>query len=132
MQNPENLRPSEPDRTVILIAEDEVVVRNVAEIVLEDEGYFVLSANDGEQALVISRQYPGKIHLLVSDIKMPHLDGLQLRERILEERPGIKILLMSGYVEPPIADCPFLKKPFVPAVFKERVHQLLASAATAN
>src|SRR5215208_726823 len=99
MNNPQHLLPSNPDQTVILVAEDEVVVRNVVRIVLEGQGYFILAANDGQEALTISRQYPGIIHALLSDVKMPKMDGLQLRETILRERPGIKVLLMSGHIE---------------------------------
>jgi two-component system, cell cycle sensor histidine kinase and response regulator CckA len=115
---------------VILVAEDEVLVRNFARIVLESEGYFVLSANDGEEALYISRQYPGTIHALLSDVKMPNTDGLQLREQILFERPGTKVLLMSGQMESPSESIPFLRKPFGPAVLKERIRQLLDSATS--
>src|ERR1700687_2217614 len=96
MRNTENLRPVHADQTVVLIAEDEVLIRNFARIALEKEGYFVLSACDGEEALIISRAYAGLIHMLLSDIKMPGMDGLELREQILVERPGIKIMLMSG------------------------------------
>ena len=78
MKNPENLKPAHVDQTVILIAEDEVLVANIARIVLESDGYFILIASDGQDALFISRQYPGTIHLLLSDIKMPHLNGLEL------------------------------------------------------
>jgi CheY-like chemotaxis protein len=132
MENPENLRPSNPNQTVILIAEDEVVVRNVARIVLESEGYFVLCAGDGEEALKISRQYPATIHALLSDVQMPHFDGLQLRKQILIERPEIKVILMSGHIEPPADDVLFLQKPFGPAVLKKSIRQLFDIAATAQ
>jgi CheY-like chemotaxis protein len=91
MQNPEHLRLSNSDQTVILPADDEVLIRNVARITLQSAGYFVLAANDGEEALNISRQYPGTIHALLSDVNMPNLDGLELREQILFERPGTKV-----------------------------------------
>ena len=130
MQNPEHLHASNPNQTVILVADDEVLIRNVAQTVLESEGYFVLSANDGEEALYISRQYPGTIHALLSDVKMPKTDGLQLREQILFERPGTKVLLMSGQIESPSENIPFLRKPFGPAVLKERIRQLLDSATS--
>jgi DNA-binding NtrC family response regulator len=130
MQNPEHLRLSNSDQTVILLAEDELLIRNVAQIVLESEGYFVLSANDGEEALNLSRQYPGTIHALLSDVNMPHTNGLQLQEQILYERPGTKVLLMSGQVASPADSIPFLRKPFGPAILKERIRQLLDSAAS--
>jgi two-component system cell cycle sensor histidine kinase/response regulator CckA len=130
MQNPEHLRLSNSDQTVILLADDELLIRNVAQIVLESEGYFVLSANDGEEALNLSRQYPGTIHALLSDVNMPNTNGLQLQEQILYERPGTKVLLMSGQVASPADSIPFLRKPFGPAILKERIRQLLDSAAS--
>jgi len=129
MEDPEHLRPPHPDQTVILIVDDEVMVRNVARITLEADGYFVLTAHDGEEALHISRIFPGTIHAVLSDVRMPKMDGLELREWILKERPGIPILLMSGNVDvgaPFVAA--FLAKPFDPATLKDRIRQLLAPA----
>jgi CheY-like chemotaxis protein len=63
---------------------------------LETIGMFVLTASDGEQALELSRKFPGAIHALVSDIIMTNPDGLGLCKQILQERPAIKVLLMSG------------------------------------
>src|SRR5213594_4872810 len=68
MQSPEHLLPDNPDQPVILIAEDEVTIQNIARITLEREGYFVLTAENGEVAMLLSQQYPGKIHLLLADI----------------------------------------------------------------
>ena len=130
MQDPKHLLPSQAGRTVVLIAEDDVMVRNMACIALEDEGYLVLSAGDGEQALSMSRQFPGTIHALLSDVKMPNLDGLELRKTILTERPGIKVLLMSGYTESPVENIPVLAKPFVAGVLTQRMRELLAPAAS--
>jgi CheY-like chemotaxis protein len=121
-------RPSNPDQQVILIAEDDVVVRNIARIVLEAAGYFVLSANDGADALNISRQYPGTIHALLSDVQMPNIDGLQLRAQILSERPETRVLLMSAQLESSAENIPILRKPFSPAVLRERMRQLLHSS----
>jgi two-component system cell cycle sensor histidine kinase/response regulator CckA len=130
MEDPEHLRPSHPDQLVILVVDDEVIVRNVARITLEADGYFVLDAHDGEEALHISRRFPGTIHAVLSDVVMPEIDGLQLRERILTERPGIKVLLMSGRMDSLPTCLPFLAKPYSPAVLKDRIRQLLASAAS--
>jgi len=126
-ENPE-LRPSNPDQKVILIAEDDVVVRNIARIVLEAAGYFVLSANDGADALNISRQYPGTIHALLSDVQMPNIDGLQLRAQILSERPETRVLFLSAQLESSAENIPILRKPFSPAVLRERMRQLLHSS----
>jgi CheY-like chemotaxis protein len=112
---------------VILLADDEVLIRNVARKVLQSAGYFVMAASDGEEALNISRQYPGTIHALLSDVNMPNLDGLELREQILFERPETKVMLMSGQVESPAQSIPFLRKPFRSSVLKERINQLLDS-----
>jgi CheY-like chemotaxis protein len=122
-----NLRqPNPPDQTVILIAEDEILFRDVVRLTLEAEGYFVLTANDGAEALSVARQFPGTIHALVSDVKMPLMDGLQLREAILIERPDIRVLLMSGLVGAVGDGIPFVRKPIGPSSLKERVRQLLS------
>src|SRR6266571_3140294 len=81
---------------VILLAEDETLVRNVVRAMLTEAGYAVLDAVDGEHALEVSRRYDGSIHMLLSDIKMPRMNGIELSEQISRERPGIKVLLMSG------------------------------------
>ena len=130
MQDSKRLLPSQVGRTVVLIADDDVMVRDVVRIALEDEGYFVLTAVDGEQALSLSRQFPGTIHALLSDVKMPNLDGLRLRETILKERPGTKVLLMSGYTERPVENIPVLSKPFELSVLTQRMRELLAPTAS--
>jgi len=130
MENPDNLRPSRADQTVILVVDDEVMIRNIVRIQLEREGYFILAAHDGEEALHISRKFPGTIHAVLCDVRMPKMDGLELRERLLAERPGIQVLLMSGHLGSPPSNVPFLAKPFDPVVLIERIRQLLVSAPT--
>jgi CheY-like chemotaxis protein len=125
-ENPDR-RSSDPDQKVILIAEDDAVVRSTAQIVLEAAGYIVLTANDGAVALNISRQYPGTIHVLLSDVDMPNIDGLQLREQILFERPESRVLLMSAQLESSAENIPVLRKPFSPTALVERIRQLLHS-----
>lgn len=123
MENPEHLRPQDPDQSVVLLAEDEVMVQNVARIVLESAGYFVLTAENGEQALYISERYPGLIHLLLSDVRMPVMNGLELKDKICLQRPEIKIVLMSG--ETPPVNVPFLRKPFNPTQLRDKVDSVL-------
>jgi len=129
MEDPEHLRPSRPDQTVILVVDDDVMIRNVARITLEADGYFILAAHDGEEALHLSRKFPGTIHAVLSDVRMPKIDGPELRELILKERPGIKVLLMSGDGNAQFpAFVPFLAKPFDPTALIDRVRELLGSA----
>jgi CheY-like chemotaxis protein len=128
MDNSERLFPSRVNQLVILIVDDEPVVVDLVRIALEDEGYFLLAAADGEEALVLSRTFPGAIHLLLTDVQMPNLGGLQLRERFREERPATRVLLMSGQAHM-AAEQAFLPKPFSPAVLKERVRQMLYNKA---
>ena len=128
MNNPKNLLPSRADQTIILLVDDEGMIRNVARIALEAEGYFILSAADGNEGLMLSRTFPGIIHLVVSDIKMPQVDGVTMCEQILRERPETKVLLMSGHVGN-VVEYSFLLKPFTPAVLKKRVREMLAAQA---
>ena len=131
MNDPQHLLPPTSDQAVVLVVDDEVVVVNVARIALERAGYFVLTAENGKEALEISRHFPATIHAVVSDIQMPHMDGLELREQILTERPGVKMLLISGRETPNVDGCPFLPKPFNISTLIERVRQLIASSAAA-
>ena len=86
----------------ILIAEDEAMLRAIAVEILEDAGFSVFQAGDGEEALAILKSQPG-IQVLVSDIKMPRMAGYALAEAGLQLRPELKILLMTGYAqEPPL------------------------------
>jgi CheY-like chemotaxis protein len=124
----DELRASSPcSREVILVVDDEPVVRNIVRALLQAEGYFVLAACDGKEALELSRSFSGTIHALVSDIQMPHLTGVELRETILRERPDIKVLLISGQMDSPLDGIPFLAKPFQPAALKKRLRHLLDS-----
>jgi CheY-like chemotaxis protein len=105
------------DRTPILVAEDEAMLRLIAVEMLRDAGFQVFEAADGAEALELLKSNPG-IALLVSDIKMPRLDGYALVEAGLAFRPELKVLLMTGYsLEPPAfiqesQDIQILRKPF--------------------
>ena len=82
----------------ILLAEDEAMLRVIAVEMLEDAGFTVFQAADGEEALTLLKQNPG-IALLVSDIKMPRMDGYSLAQEGLSVRPDLKVLLMTGYAQ---------------------------------
>ena len=98
---------------MILLAEDDASVRTFVGKLLKADGFTVLTAGDGKAALEASRKYPGPIDLLLSDVEMPRMDGLGLCRKIMRERPGINVLLMSS--DPLTAfknALPFLQKPF--------------------
>jgi CheY-like chemotaxis protein len=113
---------------VILLAEDEAVVRNVVYAVLSGVGYQVHLAVDGAAALEVWRAYDGVIHLLLTDIYMPNPKGTELARALSEERPGIRVLMMTGTVgEVTEALRPrLLPKPFRPGQLLERVGQALS------
>jgi CheY-like chemotaxis protein len=81
-----------------LLAEDDPNVRMVIERVLREAGHHVLSAGGGLEAVAHSRSHEGTIHLLVSDVVMPDLGGADLAKQLLVERPGLRVLFVSGYV----------------------------------
>lgn len=115
---------------VILVAEDDVMVRDLISKVLNNEGYEVLAAADGKEALALSRAYQGSIGLLLTDLSMPHMDGLTAYRTISLDRAAIKVLFISGDIErlgklP--AGLPFLRKPFVTMDgFRIKVQEVLA------
>lgn len=115
------------DQPVVLVADDEALVCNLIRDVLTDADYYVLTASDGQQALQISRQFPGRIDILVSDVRMPNLDGIALNTKLLSERPDIKIILISSHLDCLNEDVPFLAKPFEPHILLDRVRGLLPS-----
>ena len=115
------------DKPVILVADDETPVRELVRHILETAGYAVLTAGDGEQALQVSRTFPTTIDLLLSDVFMPRLGGMALREQMLRERPAMKVLLLSGAVQQPPEGVKFLRKPFRAEILRHHVRRLLTA-----
>ena len=83
----------------ILIAEDADLIRQLTREILEVRGYNVIVAADGEEALQICKTYVGTIHLTLSDVVMPGMNGRELAEQVVRLRPDMKVLLMSGYAD---------------------------------
>ncbi len=117
---------------VVLVVEDEASVLRLVRRVLEGEGLVVLSAQDAEEALLLSSQHAGGIDLLLTDVVMPGLNGLELAKRVGAERPHVHVLFMSGYadhalVQRDIIDAgrPFLQKPFAPDRLIARVRAVV-------
>jgi PAS domain S-box-containing protein len=124
--------PHARGRGTVLLVEDEESVRRFAERVLSRGGYTVLMAAEGAEAMALSRQHPGIIHVLVTDLVMPRMNGSDLARRLMAERPGIRVLFISGYDRdeartrsPMEAGTDFIEKPFSPEALLERIHLLL-------
>jgi two-component system, cell cycle sensor histidine kinase and response regulator CckA len=103
----------------ILIAEDEDRVRSLAVAVLTQQGYTVIEACNGEDALALAKRYEGEIQLLLTDLIMPKMSGKDLADEMLRTRPHLKVVLCSGYTGDTVmqqgvldASTPFLQKPF--------------------
>jgi PAS domain S-box-containing protein len=118
----------------LLIVEDQADVRRLALSILKASGYRLLQAENAEQALDLSASYAGKIDLLVTDVIMPGLNGRQLADRLVEERPGLKVLYTSGYSGDVIAlqgslepGMEYLPKPFGAAQLSAKVREVLGA-----
>ena len=116
----------------VLVVEDDPALRRLISVSLEKRGYTVLVAEDGTEAIRILESNPGKIDLVVSDIMMPKLNGLELRKKAILLRPEMRFLLISGYAEDTIGetahlpqDAGYLEKPFLPIELARKVRALL-------
>ncbi len=116
----------------VLVVEDRADVRRLTVKALEMHGYTVIEAAAGDDALKLCEAYDGVIHLLLSDVVMPRLGGLQLADLVKAHRPHIKVLLMSGYTEtsivtrdPSDVETAFIAKPFTPLTLARKVREVL-------
>jgi PAS domain S-box-containing protein len=120
----------------VLLAEDEEVVRRLAAMALERNGYRVIAAPDGLAALEMAEAHDGRIDLLLTDVIMPGINGRELATRFASSHPEARVLFMSGYagdtlsaqgvLDPTVA---FLAKPFVPAELARKVREVLDGPA---
>jgi two-component system cell cycle sensor histidine kinase/response regulator CckA len=124
----------EPGTETILLVEDEANLRYLARQFLEKQGYRVIDAADGAVAMQIAVAHEGVIHLLLTDVIMPGMNGRELAQRISEIRPNVKVLYMSGYTENVIgrngtldAGVRLLQKPFTLRDLKSKVREVLDS-----
>jgi signal transduction histidine kinase/CheY-like chemotaxis protein len=126
----------EPPRgtETILLVEDEESVRELVRKVLQRNGYTILQAANGEEAVEICQKHDGEIHLLVTDVVMPRMSGREVAETLMVSRPKMKVLYMSGYTDDAIVRhgvldsmTAFLQKPFTPETLARRVRDVLDS-----
>jgi PAS domain S-box-containing protein len=133
--------PVAPSPTVagserILLVEDDPAIRTLCAEVLRNRGYTVDEATDGEQAIAFATRVDFTIHLLVTDVVLPGINGRLVAERLAARHPGLKVLYISGYTENAIVhtgvldpDVAFLAKPFTPSTLVERVRRVLDEPA---
>ncbi len=129
----------QPGKPIILLVEDESTVREVTREVLEHAGYQVLESDGPREALRLAAEHQGRIGLLLSDVVMPGMNGLDLALRIQEIQPLVTTVFMSGYadnavlhkaVRDPLSI--YIQKPFTVNVLLTRVAEALARSSTAG
>ncbi|MFH1931464.1 MAG: PAS domain S-box protein [Pseudomonadota bacterium] len=124
----EKLKGSE----AVLIVEDDAALRNLAQKTLHLYGYSVLEAENGEEALRVSKEHEGPIHLMITDVVMPKMGGKEVAERLQPLYPQMKVVYMSGYTDNAIAHhgvlepgLNYLEKPFTPEGLARKVREVL-------
>jgi CheY-like chemotaxis protein len=124
--------PPATGHETILLVEDEDDVRALAREVLERQGYTVLEASDGAQALQVYEKERERIDLILTDVVMPHMSGREMVDRVCASRPDMRVLYMSGYTGDAIvrhgvldASMLLLGKPFTPIALIAKVREVL-------
>jgi PAS domain S-box-containing protein len=124
--------PVPTGRETVLVVEDEAALRDLACELLEMLGYRVLNASTPEGALILAEEYDGPIHLLLTDVVLPGMDGRSLFEKLVLTRPATKVLYVSGYTENFIVHhgvldpgIPFLAKPFTVELLAHKIRDIL-------
>ena len=122
----------------ILVVEDEEDILELVSFNLDREGYQVVRAKSGEQALKTVETYDKEIHLMITDVIMPGINGHKLADRLNEKRPGIKVLFMSGYSASNMPyhvnlddDIFFIEKPISPTTLAKKIQEVLAAGPSA-
>ena len=127
----EDMRKAPHGTETILLAEDARMVRELTRELLEARGYNIIEATNGEEALEICKSHPGNISLILSDIIMNKMTGRELAEQAVQMRPGIKVVLMSGYADEITRDhivktgFQFIAKPFTGNALATKIRETL-------
>jgi CheY-like chemotaxis protein len=113
----------------VLVVEDEEPLRALVRRILSANGYAVLEGANGQDALRALQVHGGRIDLLITDVVMPEMNGRELAERLVRERPGVRILYMTGYTDAAVPEASpstgFIQKPFATSAFLSEVRRLL-------
>ena len=118
---------------VVLLVEDDRIILEYARLCLEEEGFTVLSASSAEGALALWDEFKGKVDLLVTDVGLPKMSGLELAMHVRRRDPQLQVLFVSGsdngYSRDVLGDCAeFIQKPYSPEVFVQTVLGIIANA----
>jgi hypothetical protein len=123
--------PQDPERPTLLLVEDEPALRTLVVTMLEDEGYLILQAGNGLDAIAVAERHRGDIDLLLTDVVMPRMSGPELAQKLRALRPGVEVLFMSGYNDSRLvhrgveeARANLLVKPFSPEELVAKVAEL--------
>jgi two-component system, cell cycle sensor histidine kinase and response regulator CckA len=128
------MRPSRAE--TVLLVEDETAVREAVRAFLQKRGYTVLAAKTPSIATEIVRDHDSRIDLLMTDMIMPEMNGLELARQLQGVRPEMKVLYMSGYTDRGMsdgtidADMNFLQKPFALATLENKLREILTTDLT--
>jgi DNA-binding response OmpR family regulator len=121
-----------PATETVLIVEDEAAIRMLVRMALERCGYRVLTAESGTDALEVADRHQGDIHLLITDVMIPDMNGPDIATELAASRPNLNTLFMSGYMDDALTDhgrraghVDFIEKPFSPRVLAQRVREIL-------
>jgi two-component system, cell cycle sensor histidine kinase and response regulator CckA len=117
----------------LLVVENETAIKVLVQMALERHGYVVLTAESGSEALRLAAAHAGPIDLLITDVVMPDLRGPEVARRLLEQRPDLVTLFMSGYMDDALGEdtatfsvpVDFIQKPFSPSALAARVREML-------
>ena len=127
-------RMPEAGTETLLLVEDEAAVRASLRRLLELHGYTVLEARNGAEALKVYEAYEGQVDLVLTDVVMPEMGGLELVEQLRSAKPDLKVLIMSGYSERALTSngsvpqgTGYLEKPFTAEVLMRRLREVLNS-----
>jgi PAS domain S-box-containing protein len=132
----ERAAPPQTRSETVLLVEDDHAVREVTRKVLERSGFTVLQAAGPDEGISVAEAYGGTVHLLLTDVVMPGMNGREMSDLLLASRPRMHVLFMSGYTDEAIShhgvlddDARFIQKPFAPADLVERIVDLLDDGA---